>query len=176
MNVIAAFCTIANSPKNCTFYPYCMYFVFISKPTANSALHNTNLHVYITEMKSVYCAVRTGLSSKNIDALSLGGKLLLNELWDRDFVQSDSMEINYFNQIEGIVKLHDLKLSVSASNIGLCFTQNFRLPNVTRTALYGNRLTDAVCFIVLFQRRRNVLDLLQVDCRFSTCKYNEPPT
>jgi hypothetical protein len=66
-----AVCNIASSPKNCTFYAYCMYFVFTSEPSATSALYNTNLYSFITEIKNVYCAVRTGLLNKTIDALSL---------------------------------------------------------------------------------------------------------
>jgi len=34
-----------------------MCFVFISEQTATSFLYNTNLLVFITEIKSVYCAV-----------------------------------------------------------------------------------------------------------------------
>jgi hypothetical protein len=68
MKLAFFFCNIANSPKNCNFYPYCMCFVFISKPTANPALYNTNIYVFINETKSVYCAVRTGLLNKTMDA------------------------------------------------------------------------------------------------------------
>ena len=77
--ITVAFRNIANAPENCTFY--CTCFVFISKPTATSSLYNTNLYVYITETKSVYCAVRTGILNKTIDALFERVKQQLNELW-----------------------------------------------------------------------------------------------
>jgi len=38
-----------------------MYFVFIWEQTATCATYNINWLVFITEMKSVYSAVRTGL-------------------------------------------------------------------------------------------------------------------
>ena len=41
-----------------TFRPHFMCFVFISEQTANSDPYNTNCLVFITEIKSVYCAVR----------------------------------------------------------------------------------------------------------------------
>ena len=44
----------------CTFFPHFMCFVFISEQTANSVQYNIKFLVFITEMKSVYCAVRTG--------------------------------------------------------------------------------------------------------------------
>jgi len=37
-----------------------MCFVFIWEQTATSAPYNINRLIFITEMKSVYCAVRTG--------------------------------------------------------------------------------------------------------------------
>jgi len=37
-----------------------MCFVRISEQTAIISVNSTNLLVFITEMKSVYCAVRTG--------------------------------------------------------------------------------------------------------------------
>jgi len=37
-----------------------LYFVYISEQTTTSAPYNINWPVFITEMKSVYCAVRTG--------------------------------------------------------------------------------------------------------------------
>jgi len=43
-----------------------MCFLFISEQTATCATYSINSLVFITEMKSVYCAVRTGaLTFKN---------------------------------------------------------------------------------------------------------------
>ena len=43
-------------------------FVWISEQTANFALHNFKRSVFITEMKSVYSAVRTGSLNKAVCA------------------------------------------------------------------------------------------------------------
>jgi len=43
----------------CTFCPHFTCFVFISEQTANSVPCNINFLIFITEMKSVYCQVRT---------------------------------------------------------------------------------------------------------------------
>jgi len=48
-----------------------MYFVFISEQTATCATYDINWLVFITEMKSVYSAVRTGFLNKAAWALSL---------------------------------------------------------------------------------------------------------
>jgi len=50
-----------------------MCFVFISEQTAFSAPYHTNWLVFITEMKSVYSAVRTGSLNKAVCASSLKG-------------------------------------------------------------------------------------------------------
>ena len=47
--------------NNCTLCPHCIYvFVFIREQTATCATYSIDRLVFITEMKSVYCAVRTG--------------------------------------------------------------------------------------------------------------------
>jgi hypothetical protein len=46
-------------------------FIFISEQTANSVPCNINWLVFITEMKSAYCAVRTGSLNKALCASSL---------------------------------------------------------------------------------------------------------
>ena len=46
-------------------------FVFIWEQTATSATYSINWLVFITEMKSVYCAVRTGSLNKAVYASSL---------------------------------------------------------------------------------------------------------
>ena len=53
----------------------CLCFVFIGEQTATRATYITNWLVFITEMKSVYCAVRTGSLNKAVCASSLKGQL-----------------------------------------------------------------------------------------------------
>jgi len=48
-------------------------FVFISEQTVTSAPYNKNWLVFITEMKSVYCTVRTGSLNRAVCASSLKG-------------------------------------------------------------------------------------------------------
>jgi len=50
-----------------------MCFVFVSEQTATTTPYNINWLVFITEMKSVYCAVRTGALNKTVYASSLKG-------------------------------------------------------------------------------------------------------
>ena len=50
-----------------------MCFVFIWEQTATCASYTINRLVFITEMKSVYCAVRTGSLNKAVCASSLKG-------------------------------------------------------------------------------------------------------
>ena len=57
----------------CPFRPHFTCFVSISEQTATSAPYNINCLVFITEMKSVYCAVRTGSLDKAVCASSLKG-------------------------------------------------------------------------------------------------------
>jgi hypothetical protein len=51
-----------NAPKNSTFRPQSafMCFVWLSEQTAIISLYSCKRLVFITEMESVYCAVRTG--------------------------------------------------------------------------------------------------------------------
>ena len=53
-------------------------FVFICEQTATCATYIINWLVFITEMKSVYCAVRTGSLNKAVCALSLRALLSCN--------------------------------------------------------------------------------------------------
>jgi hypothetical protein len=55
------------------FCPHCICFVFIWEQTAACATYSINWLVFITEMKSVYCAVRTGALNKAVCAASLKG-------------------------------------------------------------------------------------------------------
>jgi hypothetical protein len=50
-----------------------MSFVFVSEQTATCATYRTSWFVFITEMKSVYSAVRTGALNKAVCALSFKG-------------------------------------------------------------------------------------------------------
>jgi len=50
-----------------------MCFVFIWEQTATCATYSINWLVFITKMKSVYCAVRAGTLNKAVCALSLKG-------------------------------------------------------------------------------------------------------
>ena len=52
-------------------HPLFLRVVFISEQTATFALHDKNVLAFMTEMKSVYCAVRTGSSNKAVCASSL---------------------------------------------------------------------------------------------------------
>jgi L-fucose mutarotase/ribose pyranase (RbsD/FucU family) len=45
-----------------------MCIVFILQQTATFALYNINLFDFLTEMKSVYCAVRTGSLNETVYA------------------------------------------------------------------------------------------------------------
>jgi len=47
-----------------------MCFVFISKQTATCATYTIKWLVFITEVKSIYCAVRTGSLNKTVCASS----------------------------------------------------------------------------------------------------------
>ena len=60
-----------------TFTPVFMCFVFIWEQTATCATYNINWLVFVTEMKSVYSAVRTGSLNKAVCASSLKGLINL---------------------------------------------------------------------------------------------------
>jgi len=66
--------------NNCTLCPHCIYvfFLFIWEQTATCATYSINWLVFITEMKRVYCAVRTGSLSKAVCASCLKGS---SRLW-----------------------------------------------------------------------------------------------
>lgn len=74
----------------------------------------------------------------------------MKELQDPGFVQRESIRINYFNQMRLRGKPYDLNLSVSASNLGLSFTQVFQSHDIPRIALYGIRVKKAAGFLVLY--------------------------
>jgi hypothetical protein len=60
--------------KNFTFrHTVFVCFVFISEQITSFVLYNANWLVFITEMKSVYCAVRIGSLNKAVCASSLKG-------------------------------------------------------------------------------------------------------
>ena len=56
-----------------------MCFVFIWEQTAICATYSINWLVFITEVKSVYCAVRTGSLNKEVCASSLKGQFRLQQ-------------------------------------------------------------------------------------------------
>ena len=61
---VVTICTANLTFNNCTFCPHSVFmcFVWISEQTAITriSLYSINRVVFITEMESVYCAVRTG--------------------------------------------------------------------------------------------------------------------
>ena len=59
---LVTICTASLTFSNPTFCPHSVFmcFVWISEQTAIISLYNINWLVFITEMESVYCAVRTG--------------------------------------------------------------------------------------------------------------------
>ena len=60
------------SSINSTFYPHCIYVLYLSENKQRLVSLNTiNWFVFITEMKSVYGAVRTGSLNKAVCASSL---------------------------------------------------------------------------------------------------------
>jgi hypothetical protein len=73
-----------------------MCFVFIWEQTATSSPYNTNCLVFITEMKSVYSAVRTGSLNNAVCASSLKGPLLIerNNIHDYTTTQLGWKQIN----------------------------------------------------------------------------------
>ena len=63
-----------------------MCFVFIWKQTATCTTYNINWLVFITEMKSVYSAVRTGSLNKTVCALRLVFQGLMANVVTRKWV------------------------------------------------------------------------------------------
>jgi hypothetical protein len=59
--------------NNCTLCPHCIYVFYIYLRTNSDLCHLHHKLVFITEMKSVYCAVRTGALNKAVCASSLNG-------------------------------------------------------------------------------------------------------
>ena len=59
-----------------------MCFVFIWEQTATCATYSINWLVFITEMKSVYCAVRLGSLNKAVCASSLKGSQVRDSSYD----------------------------------------------------------------------------------------------
>jgi hypothetical protein len=60
--------------KNFTFcHAVCVRFVYISEQRVTFVLYSINWLVFIIEMKSAYCAVRTGSLNKAVCASALKG-------------------------------------------------------------------------------------------------------
>jgi hypothetical protein len=60
--------------SNCTLCPYCMCYVFIWGQTATCVIYIKTRLVFITEMKSVYSAVRTGSLNEAVCTPSFKGE------------------------------------------------------------------------------------------------------
>jgi hypothetical protein len=79
-NLLFTWCNNGVNTQICTLCPLCIYvFCTISEQTATCALYNTNWLLFITEMKSVYSAVRTGCLNKAVCASSLNGFVFIWE-------------------------------------------------------------------------------------------------
>jgi hypothetical protein len=64
--------------NNCTLYPHCIYVFCICLRTNSDLFHlHKKLIGFITEMKSVYSAVRTGHLNEAVCAPSFKGSLVL---------------------------------------------------------------------------------------------------
>jgi len=70
---VVTICTASITFNNCTLWPHTefMCFVFIWEQTATCATYSINWLVFITQMKSVYSAVRTGSLNKAVRASSV---------------------------------------------------------------------------------------------------------
>jgi len=73
-----------------------MCFVFISEETATCATYSINLLVFITEMKSVYSAVRTGALNKAACASSSKGWLVYTFMSE---IYNSLLFVSVINQI-----------------------------------------------------------------------------
>ena len=61
-HTVVTICTTSLTFNNSTSYPHSVFmcFMWISEQTAIISLYNINWLVFVTQMKIVYCAVRTG--------------------------------------------------------------------------------------------------------------------
>ena len=60
-SLLVTSCTASLTFNNCTLCPHCIYvFCIYPRKTATCSTYSINWLVFITEMKSVYSAVRTG--------------------------------------------------------------------------------------------------------------------
>ena len=73
-SLLVTWCTNILTFNNCTFCLHCIQcFVFIWEQTATCTTYSINWLVFMTEMKSVYCAVRTGSLTKAVCSSSIKG-------------------------------------------------------------------------------------------------------
>jgi hypothetical protein len=73
-SLFVTWCTNSLTSNNCTLCPHSIYvFCIIWEQTATCASYSINWLVFITEMKSVYCAVRTGSLNKAVCASTWKG-------------------------------------------------------------------------------------------------------
>ena len=71
-----------------------MCFVFIWEQTATCATYSINWSVFITEIKSVYCAVRTGSLNKAVCASYLKGQLIAQKRVTFRCLHSKSLKLD----------------------------------------------------------------------------------
>ena len=92
---LVTWCTTSLTFNNCTLCPHCIYVFCIYLRTNTDLCHlqhkltcatySINWLVFITEMKSVYSAVRTGSVNKAVCASSLKGLMVLDDAKARSF-------------------------------------------------------------------------------------------
>jgi hypothetical protein len=75
LSLLVTWCTTSLTFNNCTLCPHCIYVFCIYLRTDSDLCHLQHklIVVFITEMKSVYSAVRTGSLNKAVCASSLKG-------------------------------------------------------------------------------------------------------
>ena len=127
-----------------------MCFVFISEQTATCATYSINWLVFITEMKSVYSAVRTGSLNKAVCGSSVKGYLWLPYCNLRCVV-------NYLIEWMNEVRVNIISFVWKAANLTPCFLQytSFTLNFTTctlNTTLFINpflQSSSSCCFPAL---------------------------
>ena len=136
-----------------------MCFVFIWEQTATCDTYSINWLVFITEMKSVYCAVRTGHLTKAVCASSLTLMLLTWTKW-RAPTNASKWRMGFNSAFKGFMYYLSLVWDWSLSNpacksacavlycrLCVCPTVPF-FHIVSQTALFSGRksLINVLCF------------------------------
>jgi hypothetical protein len=73
--LLVTWCNNSLTFNNCTLFPHCIYVFCIYQWKNSDFCHIINWLVFITEMKSVYSAVRTGSLIEAVCASSLKGQI-----------------------------------------------------------------------------------------------------